>query len=50
MYEFRDGDGRNTNEFGFASCEESTAPLADSFDADREPRGRDGETAAETGW
>lgn len=50
MYEFRDGDGGNTNEFGFASFEESTAPLADSFDADREPRGRDGETAAETGW
>ncbi len=45
MYEYRDGDDGNTDEFGFASFTRSTA--AQSFDLDVESAGHDNDQSTE---
>ena len=45
MYEYRDGDDGNTDEFGFASFSRSTT--SQSFDLDAEPLGHDTDQSTE---
>jgi len=40
MYEYRDGDDGNTDEFGFAAFGPSSTP-SESFDQDTEPMNHD---------